>query len=102
MWQIANEVGLNKILCNCGSTINGTVVLEKFFLKIASSCDENSKVRIKNFGTFHVKRLKRKKIKTPFTVNGEISLNEPLVFRFRPSAKIRNLINNRKESSKKG
>jgi len=96
IWDLAQEVGLNPVVCSCGEKLDGASALEDFFQMIISSCKDGSEVRIKNFGTFSAKVLKGRKVKSSALHAGEVDFDDALVLRFRQSAVCKKELNKKR------
>ncbi len=96
IWDLAMEIGLCPIVCQCGERIDGAEAIEEFFQKIIGVCKDGGEVRIKNFGTFSAKVLKGRNLKTSIADKDETDFEDVLVLRFRGSPVCKKEINKRK------
>jgi len=84
--DIAGDVGLQTIQCQCGQKIDGTKALESMFNRIIAICRSGGEVRIKNFGIFKAKVLKGRKVRSPVLDEGQARFEDALVLRFHQSS----------------
>ena len=89
--DIAKEAGLNpaKIPEDADlkrlKNLDTSIPLEDFFNLIIAKCAAGETVRIKNFGTFRMRTMKGRTLKSPLMEGGEISFPDTQVLRFHQS-----------------
>lgn len=84
--DVAREAGLNPAEDKkTGKKLNTSEALEDFFNLIIKKCSEGQTVRIKNFGTFRMRTMKGRTLKSPLMEGGEISFPDTQVLRFHQS-----------------
>lgn len=89
--DIAKEAGLNPVRIPPDAdkarlkNLDTSIPLEEFFNLIIAKCAAGETVRIKNFGTFKMRTMKGRTLKSPLMEGGEISFPDTQVLRFHQS-----------------
>jgi len=97
--DIAKEAGLNPYKpdptqdLSRVKNLDTTKELEDFFNLILKKCAEGETVRIKNFGTFRMKTMKGRTLKSPLMEGGQITFPDTQVLRFHQSAVAKQSLN---------
>lgn len=97
--DIAKEAGLNPVKVTeevkegRRKNVDTTEQLEKLFELIIQRCSEGETVRIKNFGTFRMRTMKGRTLKSPLMEGGQITFPDTQVLRFHQSTVAKKLLN---------
>lgn len=99
MNEIAREACLNPVTIDDGvynsrgKNLDTTEQLERLFELIIEKCAEGDTVRIKNFGTFKMRTMKGRTLKSPLMPDGEVTFPDTQVLRFHQSTVAKEKLN---------
>jgi nucleoid DNA-binding protein len=103
--EVSKMAGLSPVVCTCGRKIDVLNSVVEMFESMLQLVSEGKTVRIKNFGSFFMRVLEGRKIKSPVLAGGQAQSDTVAVLGFRQSqnakVKLTKKLNEAKPKKKK-
>ena len=85
--DVAREIGLDRIFCSCGKTVDAVKLLDELFEAVLQSCKDGDEVFVKRFGSFRAMKMKRREMRSITGKKCRVKGDHILKFRYTLAAK---------------